>query len=159
MILPSTISPWGAPSLETSEVSQTSEVLTDADAAHHLTRAVDGLRQAGQQDHIPRGLLARAAFYRATGEFERAQRDLAEAMAIATRGGMKLHECDAHLGYVRLYIDFGSLGDFRSLIEEHLAAAKALVHETGYHRRDAELAELEKHLGDTDEHGRDGRKT
>ena len=51
------------------------------EAAEQLDRAVDGLRRAGTQHHIPRGLLARAALHRARGEFDRARRDLDEAMA------------------------------------------------------------------------------
>ena len=52
-------------------------------AADHLDRAVDGLRQAGTQDHLPRGLLARAALHRVSGDFERAEAALDQAMSIA----------------------------------------------------------------------------
>jgi tetratricopeptide (TPR) repeat protein len=69
-----------------------------ADASAHLRQAVDGLRQAGQQDYIARGLLARAELYRVQGDFAQAQRDLDEAMTIATRGEMGLHQADGHLG-------------------------------------------------------------
>ena len=69
-----------------------------AQAAEHLYRAVDGLREAGTQHHLPRGLLARAELRRERGDFERAQRDLEEAMSVAERGGMDLHQADAQLG-------------------------------------------------------------
>ena len=46
----------------------------------HLDRAVDGLRQAGTQDHVPRGLLARAELRRAKGDYDGVGRDLEEAM-------------------------------------------------------------------------------
>ena len=112
-------------------------------AAEHLNQAVDGLRQAGTQHHIPLGLLARAALHRVRGEFEPVRRDLDEAMAIAERGGMGLHQADAHLGYARLYLAMGEEAEAR----EHLATAKERIGRMGYHRRDGEVAELEGRLG------------
>ena len=112
-------------------------------AAEYLDKAVDGLRQAGTQHEIPRGLLARAALHRVRGEFERARRDLDEAMAIAERGGMGLHQADAHLGFARLYLATGEEPTAR----EHLASAKEMVGRMGYHRRDGAVAELEERLG------------
>ncbi len=111
-------------------------------ATEHLDQAVDGLRQAGQQQEIPRGLLARAALHRVRGNFERARRDLDEAMSIAERGGMGLHQADAHLEYARLYLAMGEAAEAR----EHLASAKEMVGRMGYHRRDGEVAELEERL-------------
>ena len=69
--------------------------------AEHLNQAVDGLRQAGAQEFIIRGLLARAELYRVQGAFEKAQHDLDE-MTIAKRGEMELHQADCHLEYARL---------------------------------------------------------
>ena len=114
-------------------------------AAHYLDQAVDGLRQSGQQDELPRGLLARATLHRTHGAFERAQRDLDEAMTIAARGGMRLHETDAHLEYARLYLAIADLGGLDAA-REHLAKAKVLVADTGYHRRDEEVTALEAQL-------------
>ncbi len=45
-------------------------------AAAHLDRAVEGLRQAGRQDFLPRGLLARAALRRITEQPRKAEQDL-----------------------------------------------------------------------------------
>ncbi len=112
-------------------------------ATEHLDQAVDGLRQAGTQHHIPRGFLARAALHRVRGDFERARRDLDEAMTIAERGGMGLFQADGHLEYARLYLDLGDESEAR----EHLATAKESIGRMGYHRRDGELAELEERLG------------
>ena len=56
---------------------------------------------------LPRGLLARAEFYRVTGALDKAQKDLDEAFSIATRGGMGLHLADCHLEYARLYLAHG----------------------------------------------------
>ncbi len=111
-------------------------------ATEHLDQAVDGLRRAGTQHHIPRGLLARAALHRVAGAFERAKRDLDEAMSIAERGGMGLNQADAHLEYARLDL---AMGD-KPKAQEHLATAKEMVERMGYHRRDGEVAELEKKL-------------
>jgi hypothetical protein len=60
-----------------------------ATAARHLDAAVDGLRAAGSSDHLPRGLLARAAFHRdfpaaIVGSGGLATRDLTEAFEIAS---------------------------------------------------------------------------
>jgi len=112
-------------------------------AATHLDQAVEGLRRASDQMYLPRGLLARAAQRRATGAHDRARGDLDEALSIATRGGMRLHEADCHLEYGRLCLATGDTEAAR----EHLARAKALVAETGYHRRDGEVAALEQETG------------
>ena len=42
-----------------------------AEAEVHMNKAVDGLRQAGTIDHVPRGLLARAAYFRITERYDR----------------------------------------------------------------------------------------
>jgi len=112
------------------------------DAATYLDRAVDGLRQAGQQDHLPRGLLARAELRRVTGELDKARRDLDEAFSIATRGGMRLFEADCHLAYARWYLA-ANRGDAMAQARESLAKAKQIIEQTGYHRRDREAQALE----------------
>jgi tetratricopeptide (TPR) repeat protein len=113
-----------------------------ADATAHLQQAVDGLRQAGTQHELPRALLARAALYRVQGDFAQAQRDLDEAMTIATRGEMGLHQADGHLAYAWLYLAMGDTARAR----ESLATTRAMVTRMGYHRRDAEVQELEEQL-------------
>ncbi len=45
-----------------------------ADASAHLEQALQGLRQAGQQDYLPRGLLARAELHRVRGAWDAARR-------------------------------------------------------------------------------------
>lgn len=113
----------------------------------YLNRAVDGLRQYGDQTHIPRAFLARAEYYRVTGDLVKAQKDVDEAFTIATRGGMGLHLADCHLEYARLYLA-KSKGDpmGRPNAREHLNTAKEMVNKMGYHRRDKELQELEEQL-------------
>jgi tetratricopeptide (TPR) repeat protein len=111
-------------------------------AAEFLQRAVDGLRQAGTTHHLPRGLLARAALYQVRGDYARAERDLAEVLRIATRGGMGLHLADYHLESARLHLAQGNHDKAR----EHLATAKEMIERMGYHRRDNEVNELEQRL-------------
>ena len=118
------------------------EVGDFSQAAKHLYQAVDGLREAGRQDDLPRGLIARAALHRVRSDFQSAQRDLDEATSIAERGGMGLHRADAHLEHVRLHLAKGETGDAR----ERLATARAMIEEMGYHRRDPEVAALEAKL-------------
>jgi hypothetical protein len=64
-------------------------------------------------------------------------------MRIATRSGMRLYECDAHLEYARLELARGNRGAGRG----HLDDAEKLVTATGYHRRDNDLKELRAALG------------
>jgi tetratricopeptide (TPR) repeat protein len=116
-----------------------------AEAADFLQRAVNGLRQAGRQDYLPRGLLARAEMYRLMGDYPRAQSDLAEAQRIAERGEMGLHLCDCHLEWARLCLAQGDPTPAR----EHWATAKAMVERMGYHRRDREVEEIARELGET----------
>ena len=108
-------------------------------AAEHLNQAVARLHQAGTHDHVPRGLLARAELYRAQGKFESAQRDLDEAMTIAEREEMGLHQADCHLEYARLYIAMG----YEDRAREHLVIAREMIEQMGYRRRDREVKELE----------------
>ncbi|MCP5106640.1 MAG: hypothetical protein GY950_24865, partial [bacterium] len=104
-------------------------------ALDHLHRAVDGLREAGTQDHLPRALFARAAVYRTAKEFETARDDLEEAREIAERGAMKLFIADYHLESARLYYDMGKKQDAL----QHNDTAAKLIRETGYRRREKEI--------------------
>jgi len=138
------------------------------DILDYLTRAVEGLRQAGDQSRLPLGLLARAEYYRVTGELDKAQKDLDEVFIIATRGGMGLYLADCHLEYARLCMSLRGaegatkqslheLGNPSIAIEmtdekiitkarEHWGIAKDSIEKMGYHRRDKEVQELEEQL-------------
>ncbi len=107
-------------------------------AMTYLEQAVEGLRESGNQDDLPRGLLARAECYRHMKEYVKALDDLAEARDIAELGEMKLYLCDYHLETGRLCEAEGKTKD----AGEHFRAAKAIVEETGYFRRRKELKEL-----------------
>ena len=111
-------------------------------ATVHLNQALEGLRNAGSQNNLPLGLLARAELYRVTKVFDKAQKDLTETMTIATRGGMRLHEADCHLEQARLHIAMGNKDESRESYE----IARDMVNEMGYHRRDKEVADLDQQL-------------
>ncbi|WP_287600140.1 TIR domain-containing protein [Thiothrix sp.] len=140
-----------------------------SEAEGWLEQAVAGLRAAGYQEYLPLGLLARAALHRHTHDFARARQDLQEVFDIAEPSGMRLHLTDYHLEMARLLVaapgfDFAQpsnstshddSGTTRCLSEAegnmeqarcHVKAAAKLINETGYHRRDAELVELQQHL-------------
>jgi hypothetical protein len=111
-------------------------------SADYLDRAVDGLRQSGNEHHVPRGLLARAAFRRLRGDLPGTAADLGEALEIAERGAMRLFTCDAHLEWARLCLQQGDADATRG----HVATARKLVNETGYRRREREVGWLERKL-------------
>ena len=141
-----------------------------------LSKAVNGLRIANDIQYLPLGLLARATLHRHTRDFVRARQDLQEVFEIAKSSGMRLHLTDYHLEMARLLLaeeetppnlplsgeeqdtaatvvqectspDKGRLGGVSLKgISYHIAEAERLIQETGYHRRDAELADLKTKL-------------
>ena len=134
-------------------------------ARDFLNQAVDGLREAGRQEDLPRGLLARANLFGYQKDFRKSWNDLDEAWEIAKYGQMKLHLTDYYLEAAKVIkaqlengrtqkeftiIEDGlekkfSKPDMNSLFKEHVEKAHKLIQETGYHRRDKELEELKKH--------------
>lgn len=113
-----------------------------ATATQHLNEAVAGLRKAGHEQELPRGLLARAALHRVTGNLAAARTDLTEALDIAERGHMRLHETDAHLEWARVGLSSGEPEAARV----HVEKARALLNATGYERRSREVEWLERRL-------------
>jgi tetratricopeptide (TPR) repeat protein len=135
-------------------------------AACKVNEAVEGLPGAGQNEFVPRGLLARAAFRLAIGDWDGAKRDLNEAKEIAEPGLMRLYWCDCALEGARLALarreafaplnglvepspprpvlpDATAAAALREEARKELDVARKLVAECGYHRRDEELAELD----------------
>jgi hypothetical protein len=135
-------------------------------ASARLDEAIDGLRAAATFDHVPRSLLARAAFRRSVGDWDGATRDLDEVEEIAEPGPMRLFLCDMALERARLaFAKVETFAPLNGLIDDsppkperpgeserktlHDEAAKQLaiaadyIKTCGYHRRDEELAELQ----------------
>ncbi len=106
------------------------------EAQRQTEAAVDGLRQAGHQDDLPRGLLTRAWLRHCLNDLPGTQADLGEAQRIAERGGMKLHLADIALTRACLFKD-----------KAELAKARQLIEECGYGRRLPELEDAERRLG------------
>ncbi len=134
-----------------------------AESENYLNQAVDGLREAGQQQYLPLGLFARATLFRHQNDFPKSWTDLDEAYEIIEYGQMRLHLTDYHLEACRtINAQLAVTGDSSSEFEiiengetlsltkeemqtksqEHFKEAERLVNETGYHRRDEELKEL-----------------
>jgi Putative ATP-dependent DNA helicase recG C-terminal len=116
-----------------------------------IQHAVDGLRRAGQQDHLPSGLLTRAWLRSLSGEQigpESAQNDLDEAWEIAERGPMPLFMADIHLHRARLFgrpNDEGRGADYPwESPQVDLGEARRLIEKHGYWRRKEELEDAEK---------------
>ncbi len=131
------------------------------EAKTYLQQAVADLRKAGDQDELPLGLLARAAYHRATKNYPAAWEDLAEVLEIAEYGVMRLHLTDYYLEAARvLRHQVGHTaapyhtqveGEKRALTQVEaqaqyqawVAEVAQLIQATGYHRRDAELEDLQ----------------
>ncbi|MFC1574365.1 tetratricopeptide repeat protein, partial [Candidatus Latescibacterota bacterium] len=112
-------------------------------AVDYLDRAVDGLRESGNQDDLPRGLLTRAEIFRAQKDYQKARADLDESREIAERSGMRLYLADYHLEAARLCLTEGD----RDKAREHRETEKAMIEKMGYHRRDGEVEKLERMSG------------
>ncbi|MFO1357610.1 hypothetical protein [Plasticicumulans sp.] len=104
-------------------------------ATHAAGQAVDGLRKAGMDEFLVRGLLTRACVHALNADADAARADLDEAERIAERGGMKLHLADVHLHRARLFDDRTALD-----------VARKLINETGYERRRGELDDAQCRL-------------
>ncbi|MGB9293821.1 MAG: TIR domain-containing protein [Desulfobaccales bacterium] len=111
-------------------------------ALEQLDQAVAGLRQAGREDFVVLGLLARSGLYRIWEDWERARQDLQEAMARVKRSGMALLQIEAHMEYTRLYLALGHPEKARP----QLATAKKMIGDLGYGRRNQDVLELEAKL-------------
>jgi tetratricopeptide (TPR) repeat protein len=118
-----------------------------ASAATEIDQAVSGLRLAGQQQYLPRGLLTRAWLRSLTGPAtgtDSARSDLDEAWEIAERGPMPLFLADIHLYRARL---FHHANPYPWQSPHHdLAEARRLIFKHGYLRRQEELEDAEAAL-------------
>ncbi|MGV3615542.1 MAG: hypothetical protein ACO1SV_09435 [Fimbriimonas sp.] len=104
--------------------------------------AVDALRKAGSQHHLPSGLLSRAWHHALSGDSSEAKRDLDEAWEIAERGPMVLHLIDVLLHRARLFRN-QSPYPWEGSAKEDLKEARRLIEKHGYWRRKEELEDAE----------------
>ncbi len=105
-------------------------------AEQFLSLAVEGLRH--RNDHIPKGLLARAAWHRQCGRYAEAHTDLAEVLDIAESGQMGLYLADYHLEMARLTRAQGQ----HEVAEQHKAEALTRIRKMVYLRRLKEAEEV-----------------
>lgn len=121
----------------------------------HVTAAVNGLRNAGDMTHLPRGLLTATWYHAVRGDVLGSKAALDEAQQIAERGPMPLYLADVHLTRARLAgcvaLNAESLKDGAASwnVDPHaeLALAAKLIRHHGYGRRYEELADAEEALG------------
>lgn len=120
--------------------------------ATEINEAVDGLRRAGSQIHIPRALLTRAWLRCLQGHStgpDSAQTDLDDAWEIAERGPMPLLMADIHLHRARLFLretnyPWNKNPDGSPRGPQHdLAEARRLIEKHGYWRCKEELEDAE----------------
>lgn len=128
------------------------EAALGRDARANLDAAVEGLRKSGMMYELPKALLARAAYLRGrlaageAGALEQLRADLDEVQDIADPE-MKLHLADLALERARLALDAPqTLRGPQDDAAPNIAEAERLIQQTGYHRRDGELAELKQRL-------------
>lgn len=114
----------------------------EKDAKLYIEGALEALRKANDQDHLPRGLLTCANLHCSVKDFDRAHQRLKEVLEIAEPNGMRLHIVDCHLEYINVYLAEGKIQ--KAL--EHMKIAETMIQEMGYHRRDKELNELKARL-------------
>lgn len=91
--------------------------------SHQARKAGPGRHQISGPKRAARGLLARAEYYLLCADFAHARADLGEALALAERGSMRLHEADAHLGLARMHLA-------HSAAAAHLSQARNLIQST-----------------------------
>ncbi|HEX2211220.1 MAG TPA: TIR domain-containing protein [Longimicrobium sp.] len=115
----------------------------------HLQNALRAFREGDRYSELPRVLVTRAELYRRVGQLEDARRDADTALRIARRGQMRLYEAQALLEEARLELlaaetdgTAQAKAERREKARAAWDAARRIVNETGYHRRDAEVEEL-----------------
>ncbi len=111
-------------------------------AEPHLRAAVDGLRASGSSHHIPRGLLARAAFHRLRDDLPSAWKDLDAVATLVRRHGLRLFEADLALEQTRCHVAANKRESARTTLER----ARKLITEMSYGRRLPELNALDAEL-------------
>ena len=109
-------------------------------------KALAALRRANDEAILPRGLLAHAEASWLSGNRAEAEKFLAEAEVIATRGPMPLFAADAALLRARIALAAGDLPAARAKRDE----AATLISRHGYGLRKPDLALLNAELGEPD---------
>jgi tetratricopeptide (TPR) repeat protein len=109
---------------------------------NYLDKAVDNFRLASYQEYLPIGLFGQVEINRLTGNFNKAQKTLDEAILIIKRGNMKLYEAEYYLTRAWLYISMSKKNDAFNSVN----IAKEKINKMGYNRRLLEIENLERQL-------------
>ncbi|MCA8953097.1 MAG: tetratricopeptide repeat protein, partial [Planctomycetes bacterium] len=116
---------------------------TNREAAEpHLRDALSHLRKAGNEDEIPRGLLARATFHRLADDLSSAMKDLDAAQKLCRRHDLRLFEADVALERARCQLAAGERADAGAT----LSVARELIAAMNYGRYRSELTRLQAEL-------------
>ena len=111
-------------------------------AERHAESALDLLRDRGQMDMLPLGLLTRADLYRYQFRNQEALDDLDETLELCRRCGMRLYEADALVRHAQIAASLGQ----RSIAADSASRAVDLTTRIDYHWYDAELTTLQNRL-------------
>ena len=93
-------------------------------------------------DHLPRGLLARAAFHRLRDDLPSARKDLDAVQTLVRRHGLRLFEADLALEQTRCHLAARDRASARTTLEH----ARKLITAMSYGRRVRELKALDDEM-------------
>ena len=132
-------------------------------------KAVNSLRATSDINYLCMGLIQQTQYLVSAKNYILSYENLSEIYELAEPSSMRLHLTDYHLEMARLilaveadpkqYPEATPNHDQRILpfadpdepgiltLQGHIAEAERLINATGYHRRDAELAELKQQVG------------
>lgn len=113
-------------------------------ACRQAESALECLRERGQMDALPLGLLTRAEVYRFEYRQHEALDDIGETLALCRACEMRLHEADALALQAQILAELGK----RNAASEALNRARALTGEMGYRAHESALARLRFRLAD-----------
>jgi len=118
-------------------------------AEKYLNNALNGFREAGRQDYLPRVLLELASLYRNLKKINIAMEHLFEAQEIAMHSQMKLYLIDFHVESCfviieKIKLEIGKLVDLRRKLSEHFALAVVMKEKAGYKRRNIDFESIAK---------------
>jgi hypothetical protein len=116
-----------------------SGIINDLSSAEiEIEESLSLMRQAGAVFRLPHALVERAAVRRFRHDFVVASAALNEALWVAGSSGMSLQAADAYIEFAQLHFDQREAG----MARESLRQAQAIVEQTGYGRRRADINRL-----------------
>lgn len=111
-----------------------------ANAKSHLNKQVELFRSANEWLYLPAGLVCRAKYFRAVGDYEAALADLEESLSISKRTGAVFSEWEARLDLCSYYLEVND----KETAASYLQSAQSLPGMSAYKFRDLEIADLQQ---------------